>query len=90
MAELTDNDITLWQLQKFVDHIYLTISRQLDALTKSDRWVSHEIYELQKANKEKEFEFQQYKKKIQRIEQFLIEHGLIKLLKEHENGNTKL
>lgn len=64
----------------FFDYIYPSISRRLDELEKKDNAKMHMLLEIRLERDELKKMVNQYKKKIQRIEQFLIEHGLIKLL----------
>lgn len=65
----------------FFDYIYPSISRQLDELKKSCHCNEIRIIELHHERKSQGLLINQYKKKIQRIEQMLIEHGLIDLLR---------
>lgn len=64
----------------FFDYIYPRISSQLDSLEKSQKSLNNRILCLEEERKYLLEHITQYKKKIQRIEQFLIENGLIKLL----------
>jgi uncharacterized coiled-coil DUF342 family protein len=64
----------------FFDYIYPSISRQLDEVRQAcDRNHQH-LLGLEEERKTQRELIDQYKKKIQRIEQFLIELGLIELL----------
>jgi chromosome segregation ATPase len=64
----------------FFDRIYPSLSRRLDDLEKADTHKTHQILELILERRELMKTIDQYKRKIQRVEQFLIENGLIKLL----------
>lgn len=66
---------------KFFDYIYPSISRQLDEIRKSCEHNYQIMLEINEERKSQRELIEQYKKKIQRIEQFLIEHGLISLLR---------
>lgn len=66
---------------KFFDYVYPSISRQLDEIRKSCENNYQRMLEINEERKSQRELIEQYKKKIQRIEQFLIEHGLISLLR---------
>jgi hypothetical protein len=64
----------------FFDYIYPNISRRLDTLEKENDARYRQILTLQQEKNFMQLMVKQYKTKIQRIEQFLIERGLIELL----------
>jgi len=64
----------------FFDRIYPSISQRLNSLEKENITIKSQMFELHMERKELNNMINQYKKKIQRVEQFLIKHGLIKLL----------
>ena len=76
---MNDNELLKQQLQ-FFDYIYPTISRQIDELKKEQANINSHVLHLIEEKKYWMETINQYKKKIQRIEQFIIENGLIKLL----------
>jgi hypothetical protein len=61
---------------KFFDRIYPSISRRLHDLESDQKSKHYQITELKSQLKVMELTVEQYKKKIQRIEQLLIEKGL--------------
>lgn len=60
----------------FFDRIYPTISRRLHDLESDQKNNHYQITELKSHIKVMELTVEQYKKKIQKIEQLLIERGL--------------
>ena len=64
----------------FFDYIYPRMSSQLDNLTKGQESLNRRILSIEEERKYLILTIEQYKNKIQRIEQFLIENGLIHLL----------
>jgi hypothetical protein len=70
----------------FFDYIYPRMSMRLDELEKFNRSNESRLIEIQEERKHLLLEVSQYKKKIQRIEQFLIEKGLINLLGKKEDS----
>ena len=70
----------LKQQLTFIDYIYPKLSQRIDDMDKQFNALHRKV---QGFKLEREYlidHFLQYKKKIQRIEQFLIENGLIRLL----------
>jgi len=83
MDELIDEErLKMREQLKFFDYIYPSISRQLDDIRKSCENNYRRILEINEERKAQRELIEQYKKKIQRIEQFLIKHGLINLLRD--------
>lgn len=78
---MTDDE-KLKQQMTFFDYIYPSMSRRLDELETDNRLLNDRQCRLSAELEIAKDHFFQYKKKIQRIEQFLIEKGLIKLLKD--------
>lgn len=78
MNEETEKKLSVQM--EFFDYIYPSISRQLDELRKQQDLNFRKISNLIQDKKQDKLVIEQYKGKIQRIEQFLIEHGLISLL----------
>jgi len=66
--------------ESFFDRIYPKLSAKLDNLEKDNETLHKLLLDIQCDQKINNVHFVQYKKKIQRIEQFLIENGLIKLM----------
>lgn len=65
----------------FFDRIYPTISRRLHDLESDQKNKHYQMTELRSHVKVMELTVEQYKKKIQKIEQLLIQHGLKSILK---------
>lgn len=65
---------------KFFDYIYPSISRRLDELERNHLNNYRLIVDLKSERKVMKQDVLQYKKKIQQIEQLLINNGLIHLL----------
>jgi len=78
MAELMNR--TIDEQVAFFDYIYPQISRRLDDLERSNVSLNNRLLAIEEERKQLLLHVEQYKKKIQRVEQFLIEQGLIKLL----------
>lgn len=76
------DDENIKQQLTFFDYIYPKISSRLDELEKDNKLLYRKQCDLCSELEINKTHFIQYKKKIQRIEQFLIENGLIKLLKD--------
>ena len=76
---MTQEELLKQQL-KFIDYIYPSLSQQIDDLKNGHECLNRRIIELIEERKYWIETIGQYKNKIQRIEQFLINHGLIKLL----------
>ena len=70
------------QQAKFFDYIYPSISRRLDDLERKLSMHPAQLMNLKTQINFQNLTIDQYKKKIQRIEQLLIENGLIGLLKK--------
>lgn len=82
---MSDHDKKLKEQLEFFDYIYPHISRTLDEVRKQcDLNFKHMVI-MQEERKQEKLMIEQYKGKIQRIEQLLIEHGLIKLLGRKES-----
>ena len=80
---MTDEE-KLKQQMTFFDYIYPCLTRRIDRLEQSLNGMNHRLFEYALERKHLLEHVNQYKKKIQRIEQFLIKHGLIKLLKKEQ------
>lgn len=65
----------------FFDRMYPQISQRLHDLEQSDKSTHMRLVDMKSHIKVMELTVEQYKKKIQKIEQLLIEHGLTKILK---------
>lgn len=65
----------------FFDRIYPTISRRLHDLEADQKNKHYQMTELRSHVKVMELTVEQYKKKIQKIEQLLIQRGLKSILK---------
>ncbi len=76
---MTPEDLLKQQLT-FIDYIYPKLSQEIDSLKKGHECLNRRMIELVEERKYWIETIEQYKSKIQRIEQFLIQHGLIKLL----------
>lgn len=75
----------------FFDRIYPSISQRLQSLEDDRKYTNFHIIELKHEIKVMNEIVKQYKKKIQKIEQLLIEHGLKNLLEAQtgeRNGRT--
>lgn len=68
----------------FFDYIYPSMQRNIDTLTSEVKNLNMENLELIDKVERLKLDVRQYKAKIQRIEQFLIKKGLIKLLGEED------
>jgi len=64
----------------FIENIYPSIDKRIKDLEFEVKYLKGNISNLEREKYEEQVYFFQYKNKIQRIEQFLIENGLIKLL----------
>lgn len=64
----------------FFDYIYPQISQRLGDLEQSNINLNYRLLEIEEERKNLLLHVEQYKKKIQRVERFIIEQGLIKLL----------
>ena len=70
---------------KFFDYIYPSISRKLDDLERKLSMHPYQISDLKSQINIQNLTIDQYKKKIQRIEQMLIKLGLLGLLKNNKD-----
>lgn len=77
---MNDSEEKIKQQMEFFDYIYPSISRRIDDLEKRVNRNWDNILMLNAERDQYREIIEQYKKKIQRIEQLLIEHGLINLL----------
>lgn len=82
---MSDHDKKLKEQLEFFDYIYPHISRTLDEVKRQCNLNFERIVIMQEERKQEKLMIEQYKGKIQRIEQLLIEHGLIKLLGRKES-----
>ena len=67
---------------EFIDKVYLDFSNRLQSLERKDDYLAMKIEQYKEELTKLHHELRQYKGKIQRIEQFLIENGLIRLVKK--------
>ena len=82
---MNDEEKKLKEQLNFIDYIYPDLSRRLNDLQReSDNIVRH-MFDVDSQIKNQNRIIEQYKKKIQRIEQFLIKHGFIKLLSKEKS-----
>ena len=82
---MSDIEDKLREQMTFFDYIYPLISRRLgDIESKCENIWRHQLRMMEESKYEK-LMIEQYKGKIQRIEQFLLEHGLIRLLGKNVN-----
>ena len=82
---MINDEEKLKQQLTFFDYIYPRISSSIDDLKQGHKNLSGRMLRLEEERKYLIEMIYQYKKKIQRIEQFLIENGLIKLLGKWQN-----
>lgn len=80
---MTDEE-KLKQQMTFFDYIYPSLSQRIDSLEKAVNNLNHKNLETILQRKHLIEHVDQYKRKIQKIERFLIENGLIKLLNQKE------
>jgi hypothetical protein len=64
----------------FIENIYPSIDRRIKDLELEIKYLKCNIASLERQKYEEQVYFFQYKNKIQRIEQFLIEQGVIRCL----------
>ncbi len=80
MAEEEIMNRNIEEQVNFFDYIYPRISSQLDNLSKEQEFLNKRMLAIEEERKHLFETIDQYKRKIQRIENFLIEKGLIHLL----------
>ncbi len=84
---MMNQDEVLDQLRAFY-HVYPSLAAKVKHMEDEIKSLQYQLVRIHEENKTKDVFFKQYKSKIQRIEQFLIEHGLIKLMTGSSRGRA--
>lgn len=84
---MIEKEEALDQLRAFY-HIYPSMAATIKHMEADIKSLQYQIVRMMEESKVKDNFFQQYKAKIQRIEKFLIEHGLIKLMVGSSRGRA--
>ena len=84
---MMDQDDILDQLRAFY-HVYPSLAATVKRMDDDIRSLQYQLVRLRAEDKIRDDYFVQYKMKIQKIEQFLIEHGLIKLMAGSSRGRA--